>query len=191
MEEILKMLHSIHALSPELRAYLLNTVQYKTLKKGEYLLQAEQVCRYLYFIESGAVSCYYLKDDERVYSWFMETGDVITSVPSYFTRKPGYEFIQARRDCVLHALSFDDAQYAFHQFMEFNFIARVMTEKYYQQSEERLYALRKRSAPEKCRYLREHWGHLEGKIPQKELASYMDMGRRTMVRFLGAGTDGK
>jgi len=62
----------------------------------------------------------------------MKEGDVIVSVESFFSQKQSYESIQALEDCILYYITYDELQFVYNHFPEFNFIGRVLVEKYYE-----------------------------------------------------------
>jgi CRP-like cAMP-binding protein len=182
MEKILAHLASIYPLSDALRDYLVQVVEFRTLKRKDLLLRPGEQARHIYFIKKGILRCYYIKDGDEVSTWFMAEGNVITSVLSFFPQRPGFEYIQALEDCELYGISWDDLQYIYRNFLEFNFISRVLTERYYMQSEERLYSIRRRTARERYNYLVERWPELVLRVKQRYIASYMDLGPGTMSR---------
>jgi len=72
----------------------------------------------------------------------MKEGDFMISVESFFNQKESYESIQALEDCEVYSASYNDVQNLYNKFPEYNFVGRVLTEKYYVLSEQRLYSLR-------------------------------------------------
>ena len=185
MEKLLQFLQSIHPLSDGLLGYLSANLAYKELGKKGWLLRAGNVSRQICFIESGLLRCFYIRDGNEVCSWFMKEGDIIISVESFFTQKPGYETIQAIEPCALHYISYEQLQSAYRHFPEFNFIARVLTEKYYALSEQRLYAIRMQRAPERYRYLMENHPELILRVPSKWIASYLGITEVTLSALKG------
>jgi hypothetical protein len=81
------------------------------------------------------------RERAEVSSWFMKEGDVIVSVESFFKQKPSYESIQALEETTVHYISYDELQFIYKNFLEFNFVARVLAEHYYTLSEQRLYSI--------------------------------------------------
>ena len=183
METLLKYLHSIYPLSEESLAYVGTILKIKQVPKKTYLLKAGQVCRNIYFIEQGLVRCFYLKGDQEVCFWFMKEGDVIASVESFFQQKPSYECIQALEDCTLYYLEYKELEYIYRHYLEFNFIGRVLAQKYYMLSEQCLYSLRMQRSQERYDYLMEHFPYLILRVPAKYLASYLGITEVTMSRL--------
>ena len=191
MNELLDYLHTIYPLSPGLRIHLQDILQLKILNKRDYLLKTGQVNNRIYFIEKGMVRCFYVKYDKEICSWFMKEGDVIISVESFFTQRPSLESIQALEDCVLHSIRHDELQFIFREFPEFNYIARLLTEKYYTLSEQRLYSLRMERAFERYNYLLNFHPELVQRVPSTFIASYLGITLETLSRMKTKNTSRK
>ncbi len=185
MMELLLFLESIHPMTDGLKQHLGRVLKEKLVPKKGYLLKAGHVCRNIYFIYKGLIRCFYIRDDHEVSSWFMKEGDVIASVESFFAQKESYESIQAIEDSVLYYISYDELQFIYHQYPEFNFVARVLVQKYYMLSEQRLYSLRMQRSQERYDYLLEHFPELILRVPAKHLASYLGITEVTLSKIKG------
>jgi CRP-like cAMP-binding protein len=183
MEQLLQFLDMVYPLSTDLRAYLVKTLQTKTLRKKEYILKAGQICRHIYFIKKGILRCYYEKENTEVCSWFMKEADVIASIESFFRQAPSYEYIQALEDCELHYISYDDLQFIYNNYPEFNFTGRVLVEKYYVLSEQRLFSMRMQRSHERYEYLMTHSPDLLLRVPSRDIASYIGITEETLSRI--------
>jgi CRP/FNR family transcriptional regulator, anaerobic regulatory protein len=182
MDLLIQYLQSIHPLSAGLVEFLLENIKEKRAGKKEYLLKAGHVSRNIYFISKGILRCFYLKDDIEVCSWFMKEGDVIASVESFFNQTESYESIQALEDCELFYIDYNQLQYIYQHFPEFNFVGRVLAEKYYCLSEQRLYSLRMQRSQEKYDYMLEHFPELIQRVPSKYVSSYLGITEETLSR---------
>jgi CRP-like cAMP-binding protein len=147
------------------------------------LLKEGQVANYIYFIERGLVRSYYLKDGNEVCSWFMKEGDVIISVNSFFNRIPSYEYLQAIEDTTVYFIHYDQLQNIYKKFIEFNIVGRILTEKYYQLSEERLFLMRRQKASERYNHLLEHHPEILQRVPRTYIASYLGITLETLSRI--------
>ena len=182
MMELLQFLESIHPMSDGLKQHLAVTLKVKQLPKKEYLLKAGHVSRNICFIAQGLLRCFYIKDDHEVSSWFMKEGDVIVSVESFFSQTPSYESIQALEDCLLYYITYDELQFIYRNFSEFNFIGRVLLERYYMLSEQRLYSIRMQSAEERYHHLLQHFPDIIQRVSTTDIASYLGVSRETLSR---------
>jgi CRP-like cAMP-binding protein len=183
MNDIIKLISTIHPISPALQDQLTLSLKEKTFLKKEYLLKEGQVCRNICFIKSGLFRCFYNRDLTEVCSWFMQEGDIIISVDSFFQQKPSFESIQALEDSLVYSMTYDQLQTIYRTFPEFNFIGRVLTEKYYALSEERLYSIRMQRSPERYQYLMLKFPHIIQRVPSKYIASYIGVTEETLSRI--------
>lgn len=183
MEMLFAHLNSIHPLSRGLEGYLLAHLKAMNVPRKDLLLKSGQVCRQICFVSKGVFRCFYWKDDTEVSSWFMKEGDVIISVESFFQQKPSYESIQALEDCELFYITYEELQHIYRHYPEFNFIGRVLTEKYYTLSEQRLYSLRMQRSQERYDYLVRNYPELIQRVPGKFLASYLGITEVTFSRI--------
>ena len=173
METLVAYLDSIFPLSEGCREALTTHLRHKEVPKKELLLRAGHICQNIYFIERGLLRCYYYKNEAEISSWFMLEGDVVVSVESFFYQKVSYESIQALEDSSLYYISYKELQDIYRRFPEFNYVARVMTEKYYCLSEQRLYSIRMMRASERYEYMIQHHPMLLSRVPAKYVASYL------------------
>lgn len=183
MDRLLYFLNNVFPLSADLVQHLQKILRHRAIAKRDYILKAGHICRDICFVESGLLRCYYLKDDAEVCSWFMKEGDVIISVESFFSQRESYENIQAIEDCELWCIEYNQLQYIYRHFPEFNFIGRVLTERYYVQSEQRLYAMRMMRAQERYDYLLAHHPEIILRVPTQDIASYLGIRRETLTRL--------
>lgn len=183
MEDFFAMLNSLHPMSQGLKKHLSAVLKTVNIRKKNFLLLEGQVCNNICYIQKGLIRCFYNINAEEVCSWFMTEQNLIVSVESFFAQKPSYESIQALEDCTLLCLSYGELQGAYRTFPELNFIARVLTEKYYVLSEQRLYSLRKKRAAERYIFLRENFPELVQRVPSKYLSSYLSVSEETLSRI--------
>jgi CRP-like cAMP-binding protein len=173
METIINYLDSIYPMSDGCKEQLSSILRLKEISKKDLLLRAGHICQHIYFIQKGLLRCYYYKNDVEISSWFMKEGDVVVSVESFFYQKTSYESIEALEDCELYYIRYNELQELYRNYPEFNFIARVLTEKYYCLSEQRLFSIRMMRAAERYEYLLEHFPVIVGRVPAKYIASYL------------------
>lgn len=183
MNDLLENLNLIYPISTSLHEHLLNRLKLVILPKKTFLLKEGRICKNIWFINKGLARCFYVKEEKEVSSWFMKEGDVIISVESFFKQQPSYENIQALEDCELFSISYEELHAIYHEFPEFNFIGRVLTEKYYTLSEQRLFSLRMQRASERYAYLMTHYPEIIQRVPSTFIASYLGITLETLSRI--------
>jgi CRP/FNR family transcriptional regulator, anaerobic regulatory protein len=175
VEQLLFYLNSIHKLSPELENHLLSVVKHREILKKDFLLKAGQINKEISFIVSGLMHAYYLKEDTVVSSWFLKEGDVIVSVDSFYDQVPSYEYIRALENTSIYYIDYSELEYIYNNFMEFNFIGRVLTIKYLKIWTQQLYSIKMRSAKERYEWILQNHPELLLRVPQKLIATYLDL----------------
>lgn len=173
MQQLLEFLNRIRPLSPELIMHLQTILKCSSYKKREWLHTKEKVCRNIWFIEKGVLGSFYEHNGKQSCAWFMMEGDVMTVVRSFFDQVKSYESIQALEDTTVWYITYDELMYIYNHFPEFEHHGRVLTEKYYKLSEERLYLLHNQTASQKYAYLMEHFPHIIQRISNTHIASYL------------------
>jgi len=183
MTRLVQYLHSIHPLSPDLRDHLFRVLKSTELKKKDRLLKAGEVCRQIYFVEQGLFRCSYVEHFKEVCVWFMKEDDVIVSVSSFFPQEPSYQSIHAMENSRVYSITYDELQQIYYRFPEFNYIGRVLTEKYYYLSEERHYLLRMKTASERYDHFVRRYPDFLERLPATHIASYLGIALETLIRI--------
>jgi len=180
-------LKSLFQLIAPLSDELLNKIDefliVENFRKGKVLLKEGQVSNFIYFIEKGFVRCYYKQGQKQVNAWFMEEGNIIISVKSFFNQEKSHESIELLEDSTLHYISFDHLQYLYRNYVAFNIIGRVLTEKYYILSEERLYFMRQQKAEDRYKLLFSNYPQIFERVSLSHISSYLGVSLETLSRI--------
>ncbi len=182
LEPFLQRLRSIHKLSPEFEEAI-RALEIIEAPRGTLLLRDGQCEDYVWIVLKGLVRSYYIKEGEEICSRFNSETQIVLSVVSFYSRKPGYEFVETIEDSTLARIHHDRLQEFYRDFPEFNFIGRVLTEYYFTLSEQRLYLLRKQSAEERYRFFMEHYPEWLQRVPLKYVATFLGMNLETLSRI--------
>lgn len=183
LEQFVKHITNIYPISDALKERLENELEIVELPKRAHILKDGERCGHIAFVLQGLLRAYYIKDDEEVCSRFMHENHICFSVISFYTQKPGYEYIETLEPTVLARISFDQLQRIYKEHIEFNFVTRVWTEHYCSMTEQRLYSLRKQTTEERYRFFTENFPTLVNRVPLKYIASYLGMNMETISRI--------
>lgn len=183
MNTLLALLNAVHPLSESLQVYLITTLKEQFIPKKEFLLKTGHVSRRVCYVRSGLLRCFYTVGNEDISAWFMKEQDVIFSVESFLTQQPSTESIQALEDTVVYYISYDELQHIYRHYPEFNFIGRVLTEKYYLLSERRIQSIRMQRSLDRYDHLVAHHPDLVQRVPAKYLATYLGLTEVTLSKI--------
>ena len=147
------------------------------------LIRPGQVCDRMYYIEKGLLRGSKVRGTHESSLWFMKEGDVMTSVISYYKGSDSTETIYALEDSLLFSITKQQLDHIYNTWMEFNVIARVLTEKYYVLDEEKLDMLRIKDAADRYKRFLQLYPGLEERIAATHIASYLKIRLETLSRI--------
>jgi CRP-like cAMP-binding protein len=173
MDNLLNFLNSVHNISGDFRDRLEGTVQYSELGTKTNLLFERQICRNIYFVESGLLRGFYRKDGKEISTFFASEGELCSSFPSFFFQKYGREHIQAIEDSRVWYINHDQYRTFMTEYPEFGAICRTLLIKCQEAEQARLQAMWMQPAEARYKWLLNEWGDKFNRIPGKYICSYM------------------
>ena len=182
IEKMVEKLNSLSPMSEEFAGKVRTLAKIVTYRAGDFLLKEGQVCDKACLVAKGLTRSFYVNEGLDITSRFMEEGFIVTSWPSYYTQKPGNEFIEAAEDTTLVCLGYNDIQQLYIDFPEFNIIGRRQVEYAFHLAEQRTQMLRKHTAEEKYKFFLDHHPTLLQRVSLKHIATYLGMSQETLSR---------
>lgn len=163
--------------------HLRKIIGFRVVQKNDLLLMEGDVSRDIFFIVKGLLRCYYVKGSKEVTCWILKEENVVVSVQSFYDGSRSNENIQALELTWVLYISFDQLEDTYLRFPEFNYIGRVLTIKYLRFWNMQLYNLRYHDSRERYDILINGDDRdLINRVPQKYIASYLDMNPETLSR---------
>ena len=179
-------------MSSELKEAIEASCEICEVPKRTILLSEGQTCNYIYVVLKGLLRTYYVKDGEEISSRFMDEQYLLgMSVISFYSRTSGYEYIEAIEPCIFARIHYDKLQELYNNFIEFNYTARIITERFYMRSEERLFLIRKQTAEDRYLFFVNKYPELMQRVPLKYIATYLGITLETLSRIRKKLSKGK
>jgi CRP-like cAMP-binding protein len=153
------------------------------IKKGDTIVKEGQFCHSIYFIHSGVISLFLLKDGVEHIKDFSLSGKFITAYTSMSTGQPSQIFLRAEKDCELsvwEASYFQDLIKKNHKWALF---AYKMAEYLFYRKEKREISMLINSAEERYQNMLNEFPTFSQEVPQYLLASYLGIQPQSLSRI--------
>ncbi len=182
MKEFRKFIENYTTLSNKEWEEISACFQQRTLQKDEILLQEGDVCRHLYFIESGLLRYFIIKDGNEITKFFTEAPYCFTSQVSFTSETPAAENIQAIEKSVIYQTTLKQANDLL-EFKSWNTFIRKLIQEVQYYTEEILQELQTETAEKRYRKMIEKNPSLLQRIPLQYLASFFGIAPQSLSRI--------
>lgn len=174
MELILENIAKHVSLTPEEQALFLSKLETKTYKPKTILLNAGEVCKHSYFVNSGILRSFNINDNivEHVLSFACE-GWWMSDMYSFFSQKPGQLFIEVLEEAEVVSLSKENQEQLYLEIPKLERFFRILIENSLVANQQRLMDNLSLPAEERFEKFTTKYGSLVHKVPQKQIASFI------------------
>ncbi len=174
MAQIVENISKIVTLTPQEQALFLSKTETKHYKAKTIILNAGEVCKHSYFVNSGLLRSFTINDNivEHVLSFACE-GWWIGDMYSLLSQKPGNLFIEVMEDSEVVLLSKENQEKLYTEIPKLERFFRILTENSLVANQERLMDNLSLTAEERFEKFCKKYPTLIQKVPQKQIASYI------------------
>lgn len=155
----------------------------KTLKRGQFLIQKNQVEKHLYFVASGAMRIYFPHESEEICVGFAYENTLVCSYPSFIKSEPSDYYIQALKKTHVIGISRSKFYDALAQSLPLERAWRKLTEEALLGKIQREVEMLTFTPKQRYERLLNRSPHIFQKIPLKYIASYLRMSPETLSRI--------
>lgn len=152
----------------------LSKTETRHYKAKTILLNAGEVCKNSYFVNSGVLRSFNINDNivEHVMS-FACSGWWISDMYSLISQKPGNLFIEVIEDAEVVLLSKENQEQLYHEIPKLEHFFRILTENALVANQQRIMDNLSLSAEERFEKFCKKYPSLMQKVPQKQIASFI------------------
>lgn len=174
MPLILDNISKFITLNDDEKQFLLSKTETIQVKAKSLLLQAGEISKYTYFVNSGILRSFNINDHiiEHVLHFACE-GWWIGDMYSYITEKPGNLFIEVVEDAELIRISKENHQILYQEIPKLERFFRILVENSLVAHQERLMDNLSLTAEERFEKFCSKYPSLIQRVPQKQIASYI------------------
>ncbi|HEX6849225.1 MAG TPA: Crp/Fnr family transcriptional regulator [Chitinophagaceae bacterium] len=155
----------------------------KKLRKKQYLLQEGDVCKFVAFVEKGALKSYTIdeKGTEHIIQFALE-GWLISDLYSFLTGEPATYTIDAIEDCELVLISKNANEDLLRTLPKYETWIRLQITGAYVALQKRLTSIISLSLEERYKSFTSVYPQIVQRVPQHMIASYMGLTPETLSR---------
>jgi len=158
-------------------------IKVKCFKKGELIRREGEIEQNLFFVCNGGVRVFYLKDGNEINVNFRFENQFTSAYASFLTQTPSRQYIAAIEDTKLYAIHYSALQELYATFKNGECLGRLSAESLFIEKEIHEASLMLDSPDERFNSLLEHKKDWIQRIPQKYLASYLNITPETFSRL--------
>ena len=152
------------------------------LPKNFNILEQGSICKNLYFLESGLLRYFILKDGNEVTKFFTIAPYCFTSQASFNSKKPANEYIQTIEPSIIWETSYEQNKKLL-ELKSWNSFARKITQEVQFFTEGILEDLQSETAEKRYKKLLNNQPELLQRIPLKYLASFFGVAPQSLSRI--------
>ena len=155
----------------------------KALKKGEHLLKAGDVCRYIFFIETGLVRYYINNDGVEQTNYFNKENEFVCDYISFLPQTPSYVNIQALEDTTIWVISYVGMQQFYNEVKAGERFGRLAIEQVFVSVISQIGSLYTDSPETRYAKFLSEYADIAQRIPQYYIASYVGIKPQSLSRI--------
>lgn len=167
----------------EFRELLLPVISIRKFARKELLTKAGEVENYFNFILSGLIRKYYLRGREEINTQISFEGHIIHSQESFHSRTPSEYFVETIEPSVVASISYDDMEKVFAASPKMEHMGRMVITYTMVLKDRWQVQMVKMSPRERFLNFVTRNPELLQRVPQKFLASYLNIKPETFSRF--------
>jgi len=171
------------SLTGEEFAVLAEKLVVREFDKRQLLVRVGEVEQYLSFVVKGLVRMYFYKGKTEMITNIAKEGDLIGASASFLSGKPSYYYVETLEPCTVLSITRANLEQAYQQSPKIEKLGRLVTTYFVLQKEEwELECMRLDTRERFLRFIGNN-PELLMRVPQKYLASYLNMKPETFSRL--------
>jgi CRP-like cAMP-binding protein len=184
MIDTLRQYMSVHvALTNEEFARLAEMLEIRNFDRKQQLVKAGEVENYLNFLVKGLARMFFYKGRTEIITHIARENEMIGSSASFLSGSPSFYFIEALEPSTFLSISKQRLEVLYQESPRMERLGRLMTTHFFLQKEAwQLESLRLNTRERFIRFVQDN-PDLMQRVPQKYLASYLNMKPETFSRL--------
>ncbi|WP_281232771.1 Crp/Fnr family transcriptional regulator [Flavobacterium gelatinilyticum] len=184
MDAIKTVITSIVPMSDDEYSLMLPVINRMNVKKDSDLLQQGDICRHIYFIESGFFRMFYVDyKGNEINCRFAKPNDFLVDFASFITQKTAHYHCRAMEDSKVIALEYSKVENLYHSSPNWSKFGRLIAESAYLTIIEREEMLHFQTPEERYKTILKKEPYLFQLVSQNQLSSYIGIKPESLSRL--------
>lgn len=183
LESLRKYVSGYVALTDEEFRLLADKIIVRSFDRREQLLRIGEVEKYMNFVVQGLARMYFCKGKAELITNIAGEGELLSSSASFLSGTPSHYCIETLEPTTLLSITRDHLDEIYQQSVRIERLGRLLTTQFVMQKEEWEYECIRLDARERFTRFMERNPALVTRVPQKYLASYLNMKPETFSRL--------
>ena len=163
-------------LTEEEQEYFLSLLKIRKVKKKQFIVQPDFICKYRSYVYSGAMRAYLLDNKIQEHTIAFAIDDWwISDYNSYIFQQPATLFVEALEDTILIQIDYNAEQLLKEIVPKFEKFFRIITERAFAFLQQRVLSNLSKTAEERYEEFMQRYAEIVKQVPQYALASYLGM----------------
>ena len=171
------------ALNDEEFNLLAGKIVVRNFDRREQLLGVGEVERYMNFVVQGLVRMYFFKGKTELITNIAKEGELVSSSASFLSASPSHYYIETLEPTTLISITREDLDEVYQQSVRIERLGRLLTTQFVMQKEAWEHECMRLDTRERFTRFMERNPDLVMRVPQKYLASYLNMKPETFSRL--------
>ncbi len=182
MEGFFNHIRQFTSISEELRHDLLSRLHLETYNKNDLIVREHTYCKKLYYINSGLIRSYIIKNEQDITYWFYKEDQMFSSWFSFYQNLPGFENIECLEPTEVLVLSVSDYNYLNDKYIDFSRFSRKSIEQGYSELDYLNKNILGLTAKEKYQFLIHSIPDITQRTKLGHIASFLGISKETLSR---------
>lgn len=175
-EKIKKHVARYIQLTEEEENYFLSLPRIKKVKKKQFIVQPEFICKYRSYVVSGAMRGYLVDNNGQEHTIAFAVEDWwISDFSSFIFQQPATLFVEALEETTLLQLDYNAEQLLMETVPKFEKFFRIVTQRAFAFLQQRMLSNLSKTAEERYEEFMQKYPQIAQRVPQYALASYLGM----------------
>jgi len=158
---------------------------YKLIKfpKGKILLAEGKICKQVYFIHSGHLRAYYIRNGKELNVNFFFEGEYVTNLKSYYNGMPSEYNISASEPTIVRVYEKEEICNWAKRFPNAESQTRRLFQQLLIRQEEHSNLFKIYTPSERYHYIAKYYPSILQRVPLSQISSYLGISRETISRI--------